>query len=276
MREINDGKECKTKIKELGSIKLSVAFQSDGTQDNNNSNSTQDVTVFDFLRKMLTDSEKIFNVRDTLTDEDIENIVKYIANLEDSDVTNQYSIMNDKIYHFLPISLDHNHNQKRIVSEKRALELKKESLILGLILCGINPLRIRECLQSKNNENEFNGLSWNKICKDAVCFKDVPLLFLNYMYLIEICKNPSGNEQTLTLCYENISNSEYIGSVYDGYMAPFFLIKYLHYAVNNQNDNKQATRLLEINRVFVECLLNDKIRGYDSPYAAKEELQEEL
>ena len=297
MQPSNNGSEHELKIKQLGSIKLSVAFQSDDAQDSDGSNLTQDVTVFSFLRKMLKDSEKIFNVRNKLTDENIKNIVKYIANLEASDITDQDYKEGDKIYHFLPTSLD----EKRIVSEKRALELKKENLILELILCGINPLRIKECLQSKNNENEFNGLSWNKICKDAVCFKkeiedaqtqyeqlkrecplydkskfDVPLLFLNYMYLIEICKNPSGNEQTLTLCYKNISNSKYISSVYDGYMIPFFLIKYLHCATNNQNDNEQATRLLEINRRFVECLLNDKIGGCNSPHIAKKELQKEL
>ena len=75
---------------------------------------------------------------------------------------------------------------------------------------GVNPFKIKRCLQNESNKNEFKSLSWNHICEHAVSFKkeiqdiqdryraltrkyivsdssrwNIPLLFLNYMYLIE-------------------------------------------------------------------------------------------
>ena len=158
----------KYKLKQLGSVKLNVKLK----HFKNNNEVEENLTVFTLLEgiynlKSLCEQKKIKvpELVNSLTDEDIKNIINYIDSLDSDDITDQYEKESDKIYHLLPVSWA----KKYGVNEKRAPELKKESLILELMNIGINPFKIKECLLNKNNN--FNSLDWDKICKDAVYFK---------------------------------------------------------------------------------------------------------
>ena len=277
-------------IKQLGSIKLNVKLKF----NSNKENMEETLTVFTFL-KNIYEPESFFGVKENgkeednyegsveisqlvndLTDQDIENVLKYIDSLNNEDITDQWDKDEDKVYHVLPIS----EMKECLSSEKQALTLKKESLILELMNLGVNPFKIKKCLQNESNKNEFKSLSWNHICEHAVSFKkeiqdiqdryraltrkyivsdssrwNIPLLFLNYMYLIETLKNQNANDEIINLCYKNISDSKYIDSSYEDVMIPFFLIKYLEYKFGNQEDKNPTENLLkQKNKIFVETL----------------------
>ena len=283
-------------IKQLGSIKLNVKLKF----NSNKENMEETLTVFTFL-KNIYEPESFFGVKENgkeeddykrsveisdlvnnLTDKDIENVLKYIDSLNNEDITDQWDKDEDKVYHVLPIS----EMKECLSSEKQALTLKKESLILELMNLGVNPFKIKKCLQNESNKNEFKSLSWNHICEHAVSFKkeiqdiqdryraltrkyivsdssrwNIPLLFLNYMYLIETLKNQNANDEIINLCYKNISDSKYIDSSYEDVMIPFFLIKYLEYKFGNQEDKNPTENLLkQKNKIFVETLklINNK------------------
>ncbi len=106
---------------------------------------------------------------------------------------------------------------------------------------------------------------------------DIPLLFLNYMYLIETLGNQSANNEVTDLCYKNISNGEYIDSSYKDVMIPFFLIRYLEYKFGNQeNKNPTENLLKQKNKIFVDILMSDDVKKiYNSnpdPVGAKKRL----
>ena len=270
-------------LKQLGLIKINVRFRY-GKND-------KDVTVFTFLKKMHTASA----VND-LTNKDIKNIIKYIDILTDDDMTNSWNQKEDKVYHLLPISLSKQYG----VNEQVSLRLKKESLILAMMNIGTNPFKIKRCLEDESSKSEFKSLTWNQICKDAVFFKkailgsifkynkktdswptypyetrrDVPLLLLNYIYLIETLKNQNANDEIINLCYKNISDCKYIDDRYDNLMALFFLIKYLENEFGNQeNMNLTENLLRQKNKIFVDILTSEQV-GDDFSFV-KEKLQKQ-
>ena len=282
--------EHKEKLEQLGSIELAAKLESSA----NDKNMGENLTVFTFL-KNIYEPESFFGVKENgeeeddykrsveisdlvnnLTDKDIENVLKYIDSLNNDDITDQRRTHKDQVYHVLPI-MDGKQNLSDV---EQALKLKKESLILELMNLGVNPFKIKRCLQNESNKNEFKSLSWNHICEHALSFKkeiqdiqdryraltrkyivsdssrwNIPLLFLNYMYLIETLKNQNANDEIINLCYKNISDSKYIDSSYEDVMIPFFLIKYLEYKFGNQEDKNPTENLLkQKNKIFVETL----------------------
>lgn len=284
--------EHKEKLEQLGSIELAAKLESSA----NDKNMGENLTVFTFL-KNIYEPESFFGVKENgeeeddykrsveisdlvnnLTDKDIENVLKYIDSLNNDDITDQRRTHKDQVYHVLPI-MDGKQNLSDV---EQALKLKKESLILELMNLGVNPFKIKRCLQNESNKNEFKSLSWNHICEHALSFKkeiqdrhmaltgryivsdpshwDIPLLFLNYMYLIETFKSQNANDEIINLCYKNISDSKYIYSSYEDVMIPFFLIKYLEYEFGNQEDKNPTENLLkQKNKIFVEILMGKDV-----------------
>ncbi len=295
---IND--EHQKNIKQLGSIELNVKLKF----NSNKENMEETLTVFTFLKNIYKlksffgvkengeeddykRSVEISDLVNNLTDKDIENVLKYINSLNNDDITDQWDKNKNnknKVYHVLPIM---DRGEKYLSSEEQelTLKLKKESLILELMNLGVNPFKIKRCLQNESNKNEFKSLSWNHICEHAVYFKneiqdiqnrytaltgkcivsdpshwDIPLLFLNYMYLIETFKSQNANDEIINLCYKNISDSKYIYDSYEDVMIPFFLIKYLEYEFGNQEDKNPTENLLkQKNKIFVEILMGKDV-----------------
>ncbi len=156
------GEEHKDKMKNLGNVELSQnVFIDVGTEKEEQNQEKTKTTVFKFLKGTCGEDayykRTIKNVQavQNFANEDIRNILVFIANLEDKDVktyeTSYSRYDGDKIISTLPSSLI---GYSIVLNEDKILQTEKVYVILVLINFGVSPAKIKKCLENKSNKNE--------------------------------------------------------------------------------------------------------------------------
>ena len=274
----------KSKMKQLGDVKLSqdVFCDLDAEKKEQNHEKTK-ATVFGFLHAICgavpskTRAVKYVKAVQNFTDEDIRNILVFVANLEDNNIGPFfYTSTDDKIRSTLPSKLSN-------LDKNKSLQIKKAYVIWVLISFGVSPTKIKECLENEDNKNKnlFKDLNWENICKQAINLRKniesvdydsdncyfagngiwISLLFLNYIYVLEhpVNDNKDFNHEDLGLSRDNLYHQYYgymgtfsSGSGFQNFAASLSILFILRY-LELKNKNQEIKNLFGKNGVFANA-----------------------